>query len=106
MGEIRVIKEYQNPLLGRKEIEFEVTHVKASSPTRFEVKEKLSQMLNVKPESIYIIKMETKTNTWRTLGTAHIYNSEERAKLLLPKHIILRNLPKEEREKLKEKKSS
>lgn len=101
MGEVKVIREYQNFLLGRKEVEFEVIHVKTSSPTRFEVKEKLSQMLNVKPENLYIIKMETKTNTWKTFGVAHIYSSEERAKLLLPKYIILRNLPKEEKEREK-----
>jgi len=102
MEEIKVIKEYENVLLGRKEVEFEVLHTKASTPTRFTVKEKLAQKLAVNPESIYIIKMITKTNSWKTYGIAHIYNSEERAKILLPKHIILRNKPKEEKKEEKE----
>ena len=105
MGEVKLLKEYENPLLERKEVEFEVTHVKASSPSRFEVKEKLAEKLGVDPKFVYIIKMETKTNTWKTFGIAHVYNSEERAKLLLPKHIILRNLPKKEKEKVEKEKA-
>ncbi len=106
LGEIKLLKENQNVLLGRKEIEFEVLHEKASSPSRLEVREKLASMLNVNPESVYIIKMITKANTWKTIGIAHVYNSPEKAKILIPKHLLLRSIPKEEKEKLKEKKTS
>jgi ribosomal protein S24E len=101
---MKILKETLNPLLERKEVIFEITHEKAPTPSRVEVKEKIAGKLNADPNLIYIEKMKTKTNTWKTLGLAHVYNSPVKAKILVPKYIVTRSLPKEERAKLKEKK--
>ncbi|RLI03159.1 30S ribosomal protein S24e [Candidatus Bathyarchaeota archaeon] len=102
MVEVKIVNDYKNILIGRREINFEILHEKSSTPKREEVKEKIAAKFGVKPEQVYILSMKTKTNSWITVGVAHIYDSEERAKLILPKHIIARNAPKISREEKSE----
>jgi len=97
--ELAIVEDKPNPVIGRREIVFEAYHGQASTPTRAEVKEKLVAMLNADPEALIIEKMETKVNSWRTVGLAYLYDSAERARKFTPKHKLLKELPKEEREK-------
>jgi len=102
--EFATFNQTPNPLLNRKEVKFEILHQGVSTPPRPEVREKIAKKIHVDPTLVYIIKMETKTNTWKTGGIAYAYDSAEKAKVIVPKHIFTRDLPKEERTKLKEKK--
>ncbi|MGP3667439.1 MAG: 30S ribosomal protein S24e [Candidatus Bathyarchaeota archaeon] len=97
VNDINVINDYKNVLMGRREITFEVFHERLSTPEREKIKEKIATKFGVKPEQVYILSMKTKTNSWITVGTAHIY--EESAKVILPKHIINKNKPKTSQEK-------
>lgn len=104
--EYRILQEIENPPLGRREITFEITHDRASTPKRNEIRERLAGKLNVNPDLVYVLQMETKTNSWRTIGTAHVYASPQRAKRLVPKFLTNRSLPKEDRAKLKQTKKA
>ncbi|WP_309492255.1 hypothetical protein [Candidatus Hecatella orcuttiae] len=104
--EVNIVEEKENPLLSRKEAVFEVVHTMSSTPSRKEVREKLAGKLNADPSLVHIVKMETKTRTWKTRGTVHAYFSPEKAEQVIPKYFAWRGLPKSEKEKLlKEKKA-
>jgi len=102
--DIKITSEHYNPLLKRKEILFKTTHKSSSTPQRFELRQKLAVAVNSKLESTFIIKAETETGTNETIGKAHVYDSPEKAKLIVPKHIWIRNLSPEEKAKIAEAK--
>ena len=101
--EYKIIKENLNPPLERREVSFVIIHHGASTPKRGEVREKLAARMNADPSMISISKMETKTNSWETVGLAHVYLSQARAKLLVPTYLPAREVhktkPKEHEEK-------
>jgi small subunit ribosomal protein S24e len=97
---LTIVEDKLNPVIGRREIVFEAYHGQASTPSRVEVKEKLVAMLNADSSALIIEEMKTKINSWRTVGLAYLYDSAERAKKFTPKHKLLKELPKEEREKI------
>jgi small subunit ribosomal protein S24e len=99
--ELKIVEESTNILLGRKDVRFHILHPGIATPKRLEVKEILASKLGRKPEEIFIIRYKTKTGTQVSEGLCHIYDSKELARLLLPKHVFLKNLPIEEREALK-----
>jgi len=100
--EIEILSERYNPLLKRKEVVFQVKHEKTrGTPSRFEIRTKLAEILKVKLEQVYVRKVETKTGTMTALGEANAYDSTEQAMLIEPKFIIERNIPKEKAEETK-----
>jgi ribosomal protein S24E len=104
--DIKITSEHYNPILQRKEMIFKTVHKSASTPQRFELRQKLAAATNSKLESTFIIKAETNTGTNETIGEAHVYDSPKKAKQIVPKHIWVRNLSPEERAKLAEAKPS
>jgi len=91
---IKIISEKFNPLLKRKEVEFELDHSEeGQTSSRLELKEKLVDMLKAKPDLVFVEKVETKTGTTMAQGEANIYESAEQAKLVEREHIIARNSP-------------
>jgi small subunit ribosomal protein S24e len=100
--EIKIISEKYNPLLKRKEVIFQVEHEQTrGTPPRFEIRNKLAEMLKIDLDRIYVKKLETKTGTMVALGEANAYNSVEQAMFIEPKFVIERNTPKEKEEKPK-----
>jgi small subunit ribosomal protein S24e len=98
----KVVSEEYNPLLKRKEVIFKIDHdSKASTPPRLEVRKMLTKLLKASLDIVYIKKMETKTGTTTTVGTANIYDSVEQAKLVEPEYILVRNTPPEKPEEEK-----
>ena len=69
------------------------------TPPRFEVRQRLASMLNVKLDLVYVKKILTKTGTMTAVGEANVYDSLEQAKFLEPEYIIARNMPPEEAQK-------
>lgn len=96
----KVVSEDYNPLLKRKEVVFKIEHgQKAGTPPRLEARKMLAKLLKIDVDVVYIKKMETKTGTMATVGTADVYDSVEQAKLVEPEYIITRNTPPEKPEK-------
>ena len=100
---VKITSQKQNPLLGRREITFEVEHKETGgTPPRLEVRKDLAAKLKKDAELVYIKRMETKTGTMVAVGEATAYDSTEQAKLLEPEHIIVRNTPQEKAEEEEE----
>jgi ribosomal protein S24E len=91
---MRTSSQQSNPILKRREIIFIVEHPeKEGTPSRFEVRKKLAELLNEDLDVVYIKKLETKTGTKTTVGESNVYESVEQAQRVEPKHIITRNEP-------------
>ena len=90
--EIQIINDRTNPILNRREISLKVKE--KATPSRIEVKGKLAALLNSKPELIVIEHLNTIYGKQELVGTAFIYQSEERLKQLAHKHLVDRDAPK------------
>jgi ribosomal protein S24E len=100
--EIKVLNESYNPVMKRKEIRVEVAHTSAGTPERFSTRKILAEWFNAKLDNLYITDMITGTGTQRTVCNVELYDDQNVAARIVPKHIRTRNLPAEERKKLKE----
>jgi len=103
--EIKIISQKQNPLLKRKEIQFDVQHEAGSTPPRLEVRRAVAAALKANVDLVFIKRFETRTGTQSAAGTAHLYESAEQAKLIEPEYVVKRNIPPEKpKEEAKEQK--
>ncbi len=91
--EIEIIEKKMNPLLKRQEIWFNVHH-KGATPARDDVKNKLTAMLNAKPELVIIERMRSEFGIRKTRGYAKIYKSKKELDDIERAHIVQRNAPK------------
>jgi len=105
-SELTIVKDNENQLLGRRELILQLPHSQGATPKRSEVRQSLAVKFNIDPELVQITKMETKRNAWITVCSVYVYPSKEAAKRLTLKHLALRDLPKEEKEKLKAEKKA
>lgn len=103
--EIKIISQKENPLLKRKEVQFDVEHDMGSTPPRLEVRRAVAIALKSNADLVFIKKFETKTGTHTAAGTANLYESVEQARLIEPEYIVKRNVPPEKpKEEAKEQK--
>ncbi|MEM3700344.1 MAG: 30S ribosomal protein S24e [Candidatus Bathyarchaeia archaeon] len=94
--DIKIISDKKNPLLKRREVEFQVEHTQmGSTPHRLEVRKALASALKANIDLVVIKKFETKTGTNTAIGMANVYDSAEQLKLIEPEYIIKRNFPAE-----------
>jgi len=56
----------------------------------------------VRPESVYVIDVRTKTGTQSAFCEVQVYDDNESARRTVAKYIQTRNLPPEERKRVKE----
>jgi len=96
-----VIEERENPLLNRREV-ICVFPDGAGKITRADVVKAVSEKFSVPSEQIIPISIKHSHGIRDITATVYIYKNLDDAKRQLPKHIILRLLPKEERKKLLE----
>ncbi|MBC2697109.1 MAG: hypothetical protein HF976_05935 [ANME-2 cluster archaeon] len=98
--EINITKDWENTLLDRKEITFNISHTGAT-PSRDEIKNKLVAQLNSRHELVIVNKIRTEYGTQSTTGYAKIYSDVDRANEIENKYILKRNelKPIEETEK-------
>lgn len=100
--EVKIKQEEYNALLRRKEIYVEVDHDQAGTPSRTDLRKAISSKYGVKPESVYVIDVRTKTGTQSAFCEVQVYDDHESARRTVPKHIQTRNLPPEERKRVRE----
>lgn len=84
-----LISTKKNPLLGRREIMFEIQE--PATPSRSSVRRDIAVLMKVELDQVYVKSLETKTGTHRTIGLAHVYDDTSVALQVEPKHIIQRN---------------
>jgi small subunit ribosomal protein S24e len=93
--EIKIVKDLDNKLLNRKELDFTVEY-EGPTPSRANVRKKLAALLNKDLDLVLIQKMESEYGHQLAKGYAKIYESEERMKQIEAEHILLRNTMPEE----------
>ncbi len=98
--ELQIIKDKTNSLLKRREISLNIKN--KGTPSRIEVKNKLAAIANSKPELIVIEHLDTEFGKQEVIGTASIYESDERLKQLAHQHLAARDAPKVKEEAPKE----
>lgn len=95
--EFYIVRDKRNPLIGRRELELVVLHVGKPTPSRLELRYKLSKALGVPVEKLFIRSIRSEYGVGRSRVEVHVYDSVERALEFEPKYIIERNkLPEEE----------
>ncbi|UCE75327.1 MAG: hypothetical protein JSV56_06410 [Methanomassiliicoccales archaeon] len=102
--EVEVISKRENPVIGRLEVDFKVTHPKEVTPRRKEVRDKIAAQLEVQKDRIVIDHMKTEFGKPETMGYAKVYKSKGDALQVETKAVLKRNnLLEEKKEKAKEK---
>lgn len=79
----------RNPLIGRKEIEFEIKE--QATPSRAEVRRDIAVIMKTDLDKVWVRQIETKTGTHTTVGLVHVYDDAAKALQVEPEHIIKRN---------------
>ena len=104
---INIIESKHNPLINRREVHFKVEH-QAGTPNRLELKKKIAALETADENLVFIKKINTSFGNRYADCKANIYEDNETATKFEPKYMIIRNLPKdqrdEERKKLREAK--
>jgi ribosomal protein S24E len=104
--EIKVNNESYNPLLKRKEITLEIEHTGEGTPQRFDIRKRMAFKLNTKIENVFVVSLGTSTGLQRSTCSLQVYDDPRAASLSVPEHVAVRNLPPEERAKVKEAKAA
>jgi small subunit ribosomal protein S24e len=99
--EFKVKQDVYNALLKRKEVHVEVEHDGAGTPSRMDLRKAVATKYATKPENVYVIDIDTKTGTQKAICEVQVYDDPEAAHLVA-KYLRTRNLPPEERKKVKE----
>ena len=93
--ELELIQDVKNSLIGRRELKVLIHHLGKGTPARYQLRRKISDMLKVPLETVYVRLIKTDYGTGRSIAKIHIYDNAERALSIEPAHIIKRNTPKE-----------
>ena len=104
--EIKVSNESYNPLLKRKEITLEIEHTGEGTPQRFDIRKRMASKLNAKIENVFVVSLNTSTGLQRSTCALQVYDDSRAASSTVPEHVATRNLPPEERAKVKEAKAA
>ena len=97
--DIKITSKFENKLLERKEVQFEIQQLKKATPSRKEIRDKLIAQLDANKEAAMLIKIKTHIGKGLVKGLMHIYETLEVAKKIEPKYVVFRNLGKPEEEK-------
>lgn len=105
MTEYTIINKFENQLLGRVEVEA-LFYGQAHLASRQKVREIIAKELNVDQNLVFPIKISTSSGVRDAKILAYVYKKVDDAKRQLPKHLFVRLLSKEEREKVKKELAS
>ncbi len=94
-----VEKEFDNKVIGRKELYGYLIHFGRGTPPRYEVRKKVAAALKVPLECVYVENIMTEFGWGRSRIEIRIYYDPKRGEEIEELHIKLRNLPPEERQK-------
>lgn len=94
--EVKILSEKQNPMLRRKEVDFQTEHGQSgSTPSRLEIRKAVAATLKTDENMVFVKRFVTRTGTHTAVGVAHIYDTIEQAKLVEPEYVVKRNIPPE-----------
>ncbi|MDG6934651.1 MAG: hypothetical protein JRN68_08110 [Nitrososphaerota archaeon] len=88
----------ENPVLERKEASY-LFEDSAGKLTRIDAIKAVAGDLNVPEESVVLFSLRGRHGTRDQVASFHVY-TDKSAKSQVPRYVIMRNLPKEERKKI------
>ncbi|AFA38780.1 Ribosomal protein S24E [Pyrobaculum oguniense TE7] len=92
----------ENKLLARREVLVEISHQKAPTPTRKDVREWVAKQLGVDVSSVFIRKIKTEYGIGKSVAEVHVYSDGKMARIIEPLYIHARNLGEEGKKLLEE----
>ena len=95
--DIKVVEERQNPLIGRRELKVVVTHVGRGTPSRYELRQRISELYKAPLECVYVVNVSTRYGQGLSMARVHVYNDPARAEEIEDEHVKRRNAPPGER---------
>ncbi len=99
---VEITNRQKNNLLNREEIEFAVEEA-STTPSRKELREKISAILNAKTELVIIEKISNRFGSKEVKGTARVYQNEATLKKTELPQIVGRNIGQKRKGKKAEK---
>lgn len=75
--ELKIKHEEYNALLKRKEVHAEVDHDGAGTPSRMDLRKAVASKYGTKPESVYVIDVQTNTGTQIALCEVQVYDDPQ-----------------------------
>jgi len=100
--ELKIKEEEYNALLKRKEVSAEVDHDGGGTPSRVDLRKAVAAKYGTKPDNVFVIGVHTMTGTQKAICRVQVYDEPEVGRRTVAKYIQTRNLPAEERKKLRE----
>ncbi|MDV0446219.1 hypothetical protein MsAg5_00470 [Methanosarcinaceae archaeon Ag5] len=88
--EITIVKDYQNKLLNRRELDFTIKY-EGPTPSRIDVRQKLAALLNTDLDLTMVQKMESVYGLQEVRGYAKVYESADRMKQIEREYMMKRN---------------
>lgn len=95
--DIKILEEKKNPLIDRTEVKFQIDHFGSGTPSRLEIKKKITRMKKSNEKLTIIRNVKTHFGSAYDIGVAHIYDSANELQFFEPFYIQTRNLEKEKR---------
>ncbi|MCQ1535253.1 30S ribosomal protein S24e [Methanosarcina sp. KYL-1] len=96
--DIRILKDKNNVLLNRRELDFIVKY-EGSTPSRSDVRNKLAALLNAPLELLVVQRVVTEYGMQEAKGYAKLYSDAQRMKQIENEYVLKRNpAPGEEAE--------
>jgi ribosomal protein S24E len=89
--EVEIISKKDNPVIGRLEVNFKVTHPKEITPHRKDIRDEIATLLKVNKERIVIDNMKPEFGKPETMGYAKVYRNKDDALQSETKAILKRN---------------
>ena len=102
---VEIKRKEKNPLMHRTEVEFAVENSE-KTPSRRELREKLSALLDAKPENLIVGEIIHEFGTMQVSGKASLYESPQILERLELKKFKAKNFPEKfgkKEERLEEK---
>jgi ribosomal protein S24E len=93
--QMSIIEDRANPLVERRELKIEIAS--KSTPKRDAVRKAVASSLKVPIERVFVKSTLSSYGTNISVCKIHVYNSDERGKVIEPNYVQLRNLSREER---------
>jgi len=87
---INVLRERDNKVVGRLEIEGIITHMNKGTPSRKTIKSAIAELYNKGEELVVIKYVRSEYGMGRSKIKAHIYNDIHRLKLFEPEYLLKR----------------
>lgn len=90
---VEVVRKRKNPLIGRVELDVVIYHIGAGTPDRFSIRREIASKFNAPLDCVYIRRIRTEYGIGRSVGRIHIYHSPDRARVIEPEYIRVRDEP-------------